>query len=440
MFKYLPLTEKNQREMLDKIGVKHVDDLLRDIPASIRLDEPYQLLPRLSESQLRKHLKSQQGQVLESFRGFGVYEHERPAIIDALSSRQEFLTSYTPYQPEVAQGTLQYIFEWQSMITQLTGMDVSNASMYDGPTALAEAMMMAVSATGIKRILVAAALLPHVEEVLKTYAHHRDVELVVLNSLNGTMNLPSLDQAMQTPFAGVIFSYPNRYGLIEYYAHLVPAIKAKKALVISYNDPFALARLKTPRELGADIVCGEAQSLGLNPNFGGPYLGYLATINEWVRKMPGRICGYTKDTRGQRGFVLTLQTREQHIRREKANSNICSNQSLLALQATIFMSALGKQGLVQAFDQACQATRYLVDQMIATGNFSLSYQAPYAYETTLTSKVNVYQLEKALIKKGYLFGQPVNDHQVVIYGSETKTKEDIDKFINALKEVQHDLQ
>jgi glycine dehydrogenase subunit 1 len=425
--------------MLSVIRAKRIDDLLGDIPQSIRLSKPYNILPRLSESQLRKHLKSNQAQVLQSFRGFGVYEHERPSIIDAISSRQEFLTSYTPYQPEVAQGTLQYIFEWQSMITQLTGMDVSNASMYDGPTALSEAMMMAVAVTGIKRVLIASPLLPHVEAVLTTYAKHREVTLDIVPSKDGLINQEALNQAMMSPFAGVIFSYPNRFGLIEYFDRISPLIKSKKALIISYNDPFALSRLKTPKELGADIVCGEAQSLGLNPSFGGPYLGYLATLNEWIRKMPGRICGYTKDNRGQRGFVLTLQTREQHIRREKANSNICSNQSLLALQATIYMSALGKQGLVQAFDRACSVTRYLVEQLTATGLFTKTYQAPYAYEVTLTSKLNSFALEKALIKKGFLFGYPLNDKQVVFYGSETKTKEEVDAFVLAIKEVQHDL-
>jgi glycine dehydrogenase subunit 1 len=439
MFKYLPLTLSDQQEMLSVIRAKRIDDLLGDIPQSIRLTKPYNILPRLSESQLRKHLKSNQGQVLQSFRGFGVYEHERPSIIDAISSRQEFLTSYTPYQPEVAQGTLQYIFEWQSMITQLTGMDVSNASMYDGPTALSEAMMMAVAVTGIKRVLIASPLLPHVEAVLITYAKHREVTLEILPSKNGLIDQAALHQAMVSPFAGVIFSYPNRFGLIEYFDQLSPLIKSKNALIISYNDPFALSRLKTPKELGADIVCGEAQSLGLNPSFGGPYLGYLATLNEWIRKMPGRICGYTKDNRGQRGFVLTLQTREQHIRREKANSNICSNQSLLALQATIYMSALGKQGLVQAFDRACSVTRYLVEQLTATGLFTKTYQGPYAYEVTLTSKLNTFALEKALVKKGFLFGYPLNDKQVVFYGSETKTKEEVDAFVLAIKEVQHDL-
>jgi glycine dehydrogenase subunit 1 len=440
MFKYLPLTEANLEAMLAVLRIQSVDQLLTDVPQSIRLKKPYQLLPQLSESQLRTYLKSHQGKVLHSFRGFGVYEHERPSIIDAISSRQEFLTSYTPYQPEVAQGTLQYIFEWQSMMTSLTGMDVSNASMYDGPTALAEAMMMAVSATDVKRVIVASPLLPHVEQVLLTYARHRGVNLEIVPHLEGKINVANLKLAMVQPFAGVIFTYPNRYGIIEYYNTLVPLIKQQKALVISYNDPFALARLKSPRELGADIACGEAQSLGLNPNFGGPYLGYLTTTNEYLRKMPGRICGYTKDNRGQRGFVLTLQTREQHIRREKANSNICSNQSLLALQATIYLSALGKQGLKHAFDRAVDATHYLVQQLLASGQFRLTYAGSYAFEATLTYQGSAKALETKLTERGYLLGHVLNDHDIVFYTGETKTKQDIDAFVAAVKAVQHDLQ
>jgi glycine dehydrogenase subunit 1 len=439
MFKYFPLTEQNKTDMLRVMNMDSIESLFQDIPSSIRLTKPYTLLPKLSENQLRKHLKASQGTVLQSFRGFGAYEHERPAIIDAIASRQEFLTSYTPYQPEVAQGTLQYIFEWQSMMTQLTGMDVSNASMYDGPTALAEAMMMAVNTTSIKRIIVASPLLPHVERVLKTYAKHRDVLLEFVLPKQGQVDQAALESLLLTPCAGVILAYPNRFGVIEYLQDSIAIIKSKKALLITYNDPFALARLKSPREIGADIACGEAQSLGLNPNFGGPFLGYLTTTQDLVRKMPGRICGYTKDNRGQRGFVLTLQTREQHIRREKANSNICSNQSLLALQATVYLSALGKQGLQAAFDQATQVTHYLANALIATKLFSLTFNLPYAYEVTLTSTVNAYQLEEALLKKGYLLGQPLDEKTIIFYGSETKTKADIDAFVQAIIEVSYDL-
>jgi glycine dehydrogenase subunit 1 len=439
MFKYFPLTEQNKKEMLRVINVKSVDDLLLDIPTSLRLTKPYNILPRLSEHQLRKHLKSQQGKVLESYRGFGAYEHERPAIVDTLSSRQEFLTSYTPYQPEVAQGTLQYIFEWQSMMTQLTGMDVSNASMYDGPSALTEAIIMAVNITNIRRIIVASPLLPHVENVLKTYAHFRHVQLDVLTHKNGKVDESILENAIKTPFAAVVFAYPNRFGVIEYYKEWSERIHNLKSLVISYNDPFALARLKTPASLGADIVCGEAQSLGIPLSFGGPYLGYLTTKLEYVRKMPGRICGYTKDANGERGFVLTLQAREQHIRRDKANSNICSNQSLLALQATIYCSSLGKQGLVDAFDQATQATHYLANQLIQTGLFSQAFDAPFAFEVTLKSSINLEQLENRLLEKGYLLGQRIDAYHVVFYASESKSKSDIDTFVSTIKELAYGL-
>ena len=439
MFKYFPLTEQNKVDMLKIINVKSVDDLLLDVPSSIRLRKPYDLLPRLSETQIRTHLKSMQGKVLSSFRGYGIYEHERPSIIDAIASRQEFLTSYTPYQPEVAQGTLQYIFEWQSMMVNLTEMDVSNASLYDGPTALAEAMMMAVSATNIKRIIVASPLLPQVEKVLITYAKHREVELVFIPHIRGLIDVTKVLEAQEIPFAALIIAYPNRFGLIEYGDKIIAKAKDKQSLVISYNDPFALARLKSPRSIGVDIACGEAQSLGLNPSFGGPFIGYLTTTQVLLRKMPGRICGYTTDNRGQRSFVLTLQTREQHIRREKANSNICSNQSLLALQATIYLSTLGKVGLVAAFDQATKATHYLKDQLLSTKLFSITYPGAFAFEVTLSTSLNAFSLEKKLLEKGYLLGQPIDEHTVVFYVSETKTKEDIDAFVQAIKEVQHDV-
>jgi glycine dehydrogenase subunit 1 len=439
MFKYIPLTPRDQEAMLKKIGVTSINDLLVDIPASIRLKKPYQIPMRLSESQVRSHLKSLQGQVLNVFRGYGAYEHERPSIIDAIASRQEFLTSYTPYQPEVAQGTLQYIFEFQSMMTMLTGMDVSNASMYDGATALAEATMMAVNQTSLRRIVVASPLFPHTLEVLQTYSQYREVELIILPHNQGVINRQALALALQTPTAAIIVSNPNAYGVIDAYHDVSALAHHQKALVIAYTDAFALARLASPREQGADIACGEAQSLGIPLSYGGPFLGYLTTTNELLRKMPGRICGLTKDNRGQRGFVLTLQTREQHIRREKANSNICSNQSLLALQATIYLATLGKQGFVEAFNNTVKATHYLAQELIASKLFTLTYPKPYAYEVTLTYVKNAYHLEAALIKKGYLSGQVLDPKTMVFYASEMKTKAMIDTFVKLIKEVHHDL-
>lgn len=440
MFKYLPLTPADQKAMLETIKVASVDDLLVDIPETIRLRKPYKLLPRLSESQLRATLKGAGGTALKIFRGYGAYEHERPAIIDALASRQEFLTSYTPYQPEVAQGTLQYIFEFQSMITQLTGMDVSNASMYDGTTALAEATMMAVAHTTVRRIIVASPLHSHVLKVLQTYCHHRQVELIVLNPKLGCIDRSALQQSLKQPAAAVIVSYPNAFGLIDLFDDVAALAHAQKALLISYVDPFALAALKSPRELGADIACGEAQSLGIPLSFGGPYLGFLNATMDLVRRMPGRICGMTKDNRGQRGFVLTLQTREQHIRREKANSNICSNQSLMALQATIYLSTLGKKGLKEAFSNAASASHYLANELVKTGHFKYAFHTSFAYEATLTFSKNAYALDQALVQKGYLGGQPIDDHTLVFYASEMKTKTDIDAFVSAVKEATHGIQ
>jgi glycine dehydrogenase subunit 1 len=311
--------------------------------------------------------------------------------------------------------------------------------MYDGATALAEATMMAVNQTSLRRIVVASPLFPHTLEVLQTYSQYREVELIILPHNQGVINRQALALALQTPTAAIIVSNPNAYGVIDAYHDVSALAHHQKALVIAYTDAFALARLASPREQGADIACGEAQSLGIPLSYGGPFLGYLTTTNELLRKMPGRICGLTKDNRGQRGFVLTLQTREQHIRREKANSNICSNQSLLALQATIYLATLGKQGFVEAFNNTVKATHYLAQELIASKLFTLTYPKPYAYEVTLTYVKNAYHLEAALIKKGYLSGQVLDPKTMVFYASEMKTKAMIDTFVKLIKEVHHDL-
>jgi glycine dehydrogenase subunit 1 len=276
-------------------------------------------------------------------------------------------------------------------------------------------------------------------EVLQTYSKYRDVEIVIIPHHQGVINREALKDALAKPTAAIIVSNPNAYGVIDAYHDVSALAHQHKALVIAYTDAFALARVVSPREQGADIACGEAQSLGIPLSYGGPFLGYLTTTNELLRRMPGRICGLTKDNRGQRGFVLTLQTREQHIRREKANSNICSNQSLLALQATIYLATLGKQGFVEAFKNSVKATHYLAEQLIKTKLFSLTYAKPYAYEVTLSYTKNAYQLEEALIKKGYLSGQVLDKNTMVFYASEMKTKALLDAFINVVQEVHHDL-
>ncbi len=438
--RYLPATEADLRSMLDALRLASLDDLFAHLPDGVRLKEPYHLSRPCSDGEVRTALKELTGRPLISLRGYGAYDHDRPAIIDAIASRQEFLTSYTPYQPEVSQGTLQYIFEYQTMICELTGMDVSNASMYDGSTAAAEAMMMAVNQTGRPRFLVAEGLLPHVLETLKTYAHFRGVTLVTIPMTEkGMVDQVQLMDALQTPSAGFLTAYPNRFGIIASLKDFAPLVHPSGALLVVYADLLALNVFTTPAQADADIVCGEAQTLGMPLSFGGPYLGYLATSNRYVRKMPGRICGMTKDNRGQRAYVLTLQAREQHIRREKANSNICSNQSLMALQATIYAVTLGRAGLKEVALHAIKATHYLADKLIETKKFDLTYPSPFGYEVTLTYKKNIYELNKRLEAKGYLGAMPLDQHRGVFYASEKMTKASLDAFVQAVEVADHEI-
>jgi len=437
--KYLPHTDADIAGMLETLRLRSLDDLFADVPEKVRLKSAYDIPPALSESQLRTHLGQSGGRQLVSFRGFGAYDHERPAHIDALSSRQEFLTSYTPYQPEVSQGTLQYIFEFQSVVCELTGLDVANASMYDGATAAAEAMMMAVILTNHPRVLASGALLPHVLEVLKTYAHFRGVELVVVPTKDGVIDTHELSELSKDPYAALIAAYPNRFGIVEDLSHLAEQTHQNQALLIAYCDLVALTVFKTPGSAGADIACGEAQSLGLPLSFGGPYVGYLATIAKYVRKMPGRICGMTTDNRGQRAYVLTLQAREQHIRRDKANSNICSNQSLMALQATIYAVTLGRQGLIEVAKRSIGAMHYLAERLVATGLFKKTYDAPFGYEVALTYRRKIDALNAKLTEKGYLGGYPLDERTAVYYAGEKMTKTLIDAFVAAVKEADHEI-
>jgi glycine dehydrogenase subunit 1 len=434
-FKYFPHTQFDIDSMLKVINKSSLIDLFSDIPTSIRYKGNYQLEEPLSESQLCHYFKNVDVKHLKSFTGFGAYEHERPSIIDALSSRQEFLTSYTPYQPEVSQGTLQYIFEFQSLMCELTGMDVSNASMYDGSTATAEAMMMIVAHTNRQIILIDEGLFPHVIQVLKTYARYRDVKLISVSNINGIINRDEIKNINLDEVAGIILAYPNKFGIIDSFEDISSLVHEAGGQVIAYANPTMLAVIKSPADLNADIVCGEAQSLGLPVSFGGPYLGYLTAKQHLLRKMPGRICGMTNDVNDKRGYVLTLQAREQHIRRDKANSNICSNQSLLALQATIYLATLGKTGLVEVATNAMKACRYLVDKLIKTKLFFLTYDQPYGFEVCLSYVKDAYQLHKRLLNVGYLAGQPLNEHELVFYTSEMKSKQDIDDFVMAIEEI-----
>src|SRR5690554_2646817 len=432
MFKYFPHTNKDIKEMLDVIGLNSLDDLFVDIPNEIKGNVKYNLKEPLSEYQLIKNMKekSDKNPSLKIFRGAGAYDHYTPAIIYNLTSRSEFLTSYTPYQPEISQGTLQYIFEYQSFITELTGMDVANASMYDGATATAEAMFMAVLETKKNKILISKTVHPETIKVVKTYAKYKNIEVVEVDANNGVTSLDFIKN--ENDYAGVIVQNPNYYGLIENYQGFKDEINENKGLFIINSDPQTLAVLKSPRANGADIAVGDGQSLGIPLQFGGAYVGYLATTKNLVRKMPGRICGVTKDVDGKRAFVLTLQAREQHIRREKANSNICSNQSLMALWVTIYTSLMGRDGLTKINEATYTNSHYLYEKLLETGYFEKVYNGHFLKEFILKAKFDTSDLEEKMINQGYLIGLPLEQDKLLFAVTEKYDKEEIDKFVEVM--------
>lgn len=431
MFKYFPHTEKDIKEMLKVIGVKSLDDLFSVIPKEIKDQANYNLNEVLSEYELMKHVTkvASKNKALQIFRGAGAYDHYTPAVIPALTSRGEFLTSYTPYQPEVSQGTLQYIFEFQSFISELTGMDVANASVYDGATAAAEAMLMAVSHTRRKKVLVSSTVNPTTIKVLETYAEYRNIQVDLINSKDGV----TVNDFDPIDYAALIVAYPNYFGIIEDYHAFARKIHDAGALFIMITDPQALAVLKSPGSLGADIVVGDGQTLGIPLQFGGPYVGFMATKKALMRRLPGRICGVTMDKEGKRGFVLTLQTREQHIRREKATSNICSNQSLMALSVTIYMSLMGKDGLEKINELAYTNATYLKEELLKTKLFSNVYSQPFIKEFVLEAHFDVERVEKALLKKGYLTGLHLGNNHLLFAVTEKYGKPEIDSFVKELK-------
>ncbi|WP_028911556.1 aminomethyl-transferring glycine dehydrogenase subunit GcvPA [Prevotella sp. MA2016] len=431
-YKYFPHTTDDLQAMMEKVGVKDLDGLYAQIPDSIRFKGDYQLPSEMSELEVRQlfdKLGSQNHQ-LTCFAGYGVYDHYMPSVIPSLLQRSEFLTSYTPYQAEISQGTLHYIFEYQSMMTELTGMDISNASMYDGTTATAEAMMMAVAA-GKKqnKVLVSAGLNSKTRQVLDTYALHKGIELETIPLKDGVTDLSSLISQLSTgSVAGVIVQQPNVYGIVEDFTGFAEACHEQKALFIMNSVAADLAVLKTPGEWGADIAVGDGQSLGIPMQFGGPYVGYMCCTEKLIRKMPGRIVGMTKDNRGQRAFVLTLQAREQHIRRQKATSNICSNQSLMALFVTIYLSLMGKQGVKEAAELSYAGAHYLCDELLKTGRFSLAYEKPFFNEFLVKYDGDIDTLYQRFIDAGFLGGVKCEDG-ILFAVTEKRTKEEIDNLV-----------
>ena len=445
MNRYIPLTKEDQTHMLKQIGVDGIDDLFSDIPDDLKLNRKLNLPDGISEHEVRRKMTdiSKKNKNLDdfiSFLGAGAYDHYIPSVVSHVAGRSEFYTSYTPYQPEISQGTLQYIFEFQSMMSELTGMDVINASMYDGATATAEAAIMAMRSNNRNKIIVAATIHPATLAVLKTYCHFREIDLVVLPEKQGRVDNEQLS-CIDGDTSAVIVQSPNFYGLIEDVSTIEKTTHDNKALLIMNVDPSSLGVLKSPGEYKADIVAGEGQGLGIPLSFGGPYLGFIGTTNKLMRKMPGRICGLTEDIEGKPGYVLTLQAREQHIRREKATSNICSNQSLCALRAVVYLSTMGQKGLKEVALQSLSKAHYAKEQLLATGVMKEVHQGPFFKEFVLESTLDAAMIEEALLKKriiGPLRIEKLLENQknrLLFAVTEKRTKDEIDQMVNVIREV-----
>ena len=438
-FSYFPHTEEDIRLMLERIGVDSLDALYSDVPADCLHPGEYDLPDALSEQEVRAFFEDldRKNTKLKVFVGAGAYDHYTPSVVPYLLSRSEFLTAYTPYQAEISQGTLRYIFEYQSMICELTGMDISNASMYDGPTAAAEAVRMAIACTKKKtRVLLSKGLLPNVLKVVETYSRFFGTPLGYLEMENGRTSLACLQKELEAgDVAGVILPAVNRYGIIEDYTGFAEAVHAAKGIVVEYCDPSALAVVKTPGEWDFDVAVGDGQPLGIPLCYGGPYVGFMACRKDYVRKMPGRIVGQTTDAEGKRCFVLTLQAREQHIRREKATSNICSNESLMALFVTIYAALMGPDGLKKVNCLSYGGAHYLHDELLKTGKFEEVFDAPFLKEFVLKPLVPVEKLQQKLLDGGFFAALQTEEGYVSFCVTEKRTMAEIDALVALVKEV-----
>ena len=435
-YKFFPHTEEDLKEMLAKAGVSSLDGLYAEVPESIRFKGEYDLPEAKSELEIRQFFGKlgKKNKQLVCFAGAGTYDHYTPSVIPSIVERSEFLTSYTPYQAEISQGTLHYIFEYQSMMAEMTGMDISNASMYDGSTATAEAALMCVAAgKKANKVLVAETLDPKTIEVINTYAHFHGIDIEMVKATDGVTDRDDfMTKIAQGGVAGMIVQQPNYYGNVEDYEGFADAAHANKALLVMNSIISDLAVLKTPGEWGADIAVGDGQSLGIPMTFGGPSLGYMCCTEKLLRKLPGRIVGMTKDNRGQRAFVLTLQAREQHIRRQKATSNICSNQSLMALFVTIYMSLMGKEGVKEAARLSYAGAHYMADKLLATGKFTMAFDKPFFNEFCVRYNGNVDALQKKFIDNGFFGGIKVAEDTIMFAVTEKRTKEEIDTLVSLI--------
>jgi glycine dehydrogenase subunit 1 len=442
--RYIPHTEEDCQKMLETLGLRRIEELFEAIPKECRLSKPLNLPEPLSEPDLIQHLQSLQGQMFTNFLGAGAYHHFIPAVVSNLVSRSEFYTAYTPYQPEISQGTLQAIFEYQTLMCQLTGMEVSNASLYDGASSFAEAVLMANRITKRKKVLLSQAIHPEYRKVIQTYIDpdQQEIILVPYKKEEGRTDEGILFDLLDGEISAAVVQSPNFFGVIEDLHPIAEKVHENGSLMIAgFSEAIAYGILTPPGELGADIVSGEGQSLGIPLSFGGPYLGIFASREKFVRNMPGRLVGETVDLEGKRGFVLTLSTREQHIRRERATSNICTNEGLCALIATIFLSCFGNEGLRELAMMNLSKTEYAKKVVSKIKGCKLAFSSPTFNEFVLEIKGSPEKILKELRKVGILGGLPLAkfypelNHHLLITVTEMMKKEEIDRWAKALKKT-----
>lgn len=440
------MTEEDKQEMLQAIGVESTDELFSDIPESIRFNREFDLKEVTSEYELKKELTQLANRNTTisnypSFLGAGAYQHFVPSVVDHVISRSEFYTAYTPYQPEISQGELQAIFEFQTMICELTGMDVANSSMYDGGNSIAEAVNVSVSYTRKNKVIISKAIHPEYRDIIKVYGKALGLEIVEIDHVNGVTDLDKLAEEIDENTASVVIQYPNFFGQIEPLAKVNELVKQqKRTMFIVSSNPLSLGYLTPPGDFGADIVVGDTQPFGIPVQFGGPHCGYFATTEKLMRRIPGRLVGETVDTEGRRGYVLTLQAREQHIRREKATSNICSNQALNALASSVAMTYFGKHGVRKMAELNMQKARYMKKKLVEAG-FDVLFGDAFFNEIVVKLNKGIKEVNEQLFERGIIGGfdlgmyYPELENHMLIAVTEIRTKEEIDNFVKELGDI-----
>ncbi len=444
--RYTQFTDQQVQQMLSAIGAGSVEDLFAPIPPDLRAKNPLNVPLGLSEPEMLADAEALAGRnqdctKLTCFLGAGAYDHFIPTLVDAMAFQSEFLTAYTPYQAEASQGILQLFYEFQTMICQLTGMEVANASLYEGASAAAEAVMMATAITRRNKVVVAESVHPDTRKVLSTYASERGVEVVTVPAPEGVVDSAALERVMDDEVAALVVQSPNFFGCIERLDQLIPAVHACGGLAVVSFDPIAGGVLKRPGDFGADLVVGEGQALGVGMQYGGPYLGLLATREKYLRKMPGRVVGLARDGEGRRGFCLALQTREQHIKRDRATSNVCTNQGLLAVRASVYLATLGRGGIATVASQCLDKAHYAASKIAALSGYAMRFDAPFFKEFVVWSERGVDQALTACRERGILGGVAMGrfdenlDDCFAVAVTERRTKEEIDALVAALDSV-----